>query len=235
MANKRSPPPLLMTRPKAASEAFVRHLQALKLPIGDVVISPAIAIRSVGGREPISGYGSVIATSAHAFESVRGGDGVVAWCVGDATARAARQAGFRSVSSGGTANDLVALLAEKRPDGPLLYLRGQHVSTDLADRLRANALGVEERVVYDQVECSPTTDATTLLRDARRVVVPLFSPRSAGIVAAWTAEAPAKVIAVAMSDQIAGAWPGPAYVSECPTMESMIDAVAVRLKTTANG
>lgn len=235
MADKAGPPHLLMTRPRAASESFVAALVAHRVPMGEVVISPAISIEHLTGPVDPAGFGGVVVTSAHALHGVVAPPGMTAWCVGDATAEEAARAGFDAVSAGGDADDLVRLVASARPGAPLLYLRGQHVSAGLRDALAALGIAVEERVVYDQPESRPTAAALDLFSGVRPVVLPLFSPRTARIVAGWVEGASAPFRPVAMSEAVAAAWGRPAPIAARPNVRAMVAAVAEALAREANG
>lgn len=233
MADKPGPPHILMTRPRLASERFLAQLEATRAPLGRVVISPAISIETFGASMDASRFGGVVATSSNAFVDVHGQGDVVAWCVGDATADAARRSGFKAISAGGDAQDLLTLITAARPRSPLLYLRGTHVSRDLGQWLVEHGFDVEQRVVYDQPESEPTAEAIGLLRSGEPVLVPLFSPRSAKIVASWVLGIEGPVTAVAMSDTIATAWGGQVVVSPRPTATAMVRAVADALSAGA--
>ena len=70
-----------------------------------------------------------------------------AFAVGDATAEAARAAGFAPVvSARGDVEDLVACIPADA--GPLLHVRGERVAGDLVGGLRARGLRADSRVVY---------------------------------------------------------------------------------------
>ncbi|MDJ1009416.1 MAG: uroporphyrinogen-III synthase [Paracoccaceae bacterium] len=235
MADKASPPHILMTRPRAASERFLAELARRGVAMGEAAISPAISIEHVGRPVDIEGHGGVIVTSAHALVGVTGRRGVSAWCVGDATARAAERAGFDAVTAGGTVDDLVRVITGARPRSPLLYLRGQHVTGDVAGQLAGFGIEVDERVVYDQPESSPNADAARLVSGTASVVLPLFSPRSAAIVADWTEQAVAPLHAVAMSEAVAAAWGRTARIAPRPTLTSMVDTTAELIAGLRNG
>lgn len=199
------------------------------------MISPAISIEGLNSPVDLDGFGGVIVTSSHALTGISAGSGLTAWCVGDTTAEAAARAGFDAVSAGGAADDLLRILSQAQPRGPLLYLRGRHVSSDLAERLASKGVNVVERVVYDQKACAPTDEALALLSGGETVILPIFSPRTARIVAEWAAGAAAPVKVVAMSDAVAEGWGGAARVAARPTVEAMISAVAEIVAETGNG
>jgi len=235
MADKVAPPHLLMTRPRAASERFVTDLESLRVPVGKVVISPAISIQFLSPGSDVAGYQAIIATSPNGLADITGAPGQTAWCVGEGTAQAAERAGFATVRVGETAEDLIPLIAAERPSGRILYLRGRNVSAEIGRRLEDAGIDVAERVVYDQPEGRPTPEAMELLGGRDAVVAPLFSARTARIVAGWTSGADAPIHAVAMSEAVAQAWGKEASVAHRPTLKAMVAAVAAALGEAAEG
>ncbi|MFD1914252.1 uroporphyrinogen-III synthase [Halodurantibacterium flavum] len=211
---------LLLTRPECQSRRFAAGLECER-----VVISPVIRVelREAGPLPP--DIADIIFTSENAIAGA--GAGRRAWCVGDRTAAAARAAGYEARSAGGDAGSLVALILQEAGDGPFLHLRGAHTRGDVAARLQAAGLNVAERVVYDQIAQPLTPEARRLLAEPGRVVVPLFSPRSAGLLAAQLGDVQARLLPVAISAATAAEWrslrPGPVIVSEAP------DAAAMRV------
>jgi uroporphyrinogen-III synthase len=200
-------PLLLLTRPQAASEGFAAAL-CDRGAWFQAIVSPALEIRPIGPLPDAEGVAGLIVTSAQ---------GVAAWCalggrtdlpvyaVGDATARAAQAEGMKAHSASGDADALVSMLANLRPAGRLLHLRGTHSRGSVADRLRAAGLKVDEAVIYDQPELAPTEAACAALAGQRPVVTPLFSPRSAAILGKWPIKAP--LLVAAMSEAVAKAVP----------------------------
>jgi uroporphyrinogen-III synthase len=71
------------------------------------------------------------------------------FAVGDTTAEAARQAGFRNVvSASGDGAALAALIADSGPPGPVLHIRGADQAFDLVEALTAEGLEAISRVAY---------------------------------------------------------------------------------------
>ncbi|TDE37156.1 uroporphyrinogen-III synthase [Antarcticimicrobium sediminis] len=178
---------LLMTRPRAAAERFVARLapdlrdrlRVIYAPLLDIVVLP----------DPVSldGVRGVIFTSANGVAA-----GVVAgvhpalpartlpaYCVGDATAEAARRAGWTVNDCFETADALVAALGDRCPQGPLLHLRGVHARGDIAERLTAAGIKTRAQALYDQRLVALSDAAHRALRGDDPVIVPLFSPRTA--------------------------------------------------------
>lgn len=107
-----------------------------------------------------------------------------AYCVGDATARAAQALGLQTESAAGNAEALLALLLTRRPEGPLLHVCGAATRGDLAVRLAAAGLPCTECVVYDQRPRPLLPEAVAALHGPVPVVLPVFSPRSGALLAA---------------------------------------------------
>lgn len=159
----------------------------------------------------------LIFTSAHAVPAAGPGRGRLAICVGDHTARVAREAGFAVIEGGGTAETLLPLIAEATV--PLIHPHGRHL---------ARALPVERMVVYDQPALPLNAAARALLSGTAPVVLPLFSPRSARLVAGQTRQAHAPLWPVAISEAAMAAWDGPAagqVVAAHPSAGAMVAAI----------
>jgi uroporphyrinogen-III synthase len=95
----------------------------------------------------------------------------------------AREAGFDAVEAGACADALVDARLLQEPRGRrILHLRGRHQRGDVTERLRAAGHDAAAHVVYDQVSLPPDAAfSAALTRD--RLIVPLFSPRSAALFA----------------------------------------------------
>ncbi len=210
------PPALVLTRPDSAARRFARAARGAGWR-GPVLFAPALRIVPIpGGALPA---GTLVFTSENgvAAAAARGSlSGRVVWAVGDRTARVARAAGAVARS---VAGDVAALEAALRAEGggPYLHCRGRHARGDLARRLRAAGLLAEEVVLYDQVavDLSPAARAALM---AAPCVLPLFSARSARIVAGGLPGPPPRTTVLALSAAVAAGWPwgGPVRVAERP-------------------
>lgn len=225
-------PLVLVTRPEPDGPAFLdrlrraapREWRGLSAPLGRIV---PVAFEPPPGAD-------LVLTSRNAVRALgRAGAGRAAWCVGRATARAARLAGMvpEGPDVDGDADALVARIAAARPRGPLVHLRGREARGDVAARLRALGVEASEAVVYEQRDLGPTAEAEALLGAGGRVVAPVFSPRGAARLAAVLPPGRA-VDAVAVSPAAARAL-GPAgegaTVAAAPSAAAMVEAVAGRL------
>lgn len=140
--------------------------------------------------------------------------GIRVLAVGEATATAAREAGFARVEwAGGDAASLLdRCRAELRPaDGPLLLAAGQGYSLDLARSLREAGFTVLRRVVYAAAEASSLPEpAAAALREGAVTHALFFSPRSArcsvGLLRSGGLDGAARgIVAIALSPRVAAA------------------------------
>jgi len=141
---------VLVTRPEPDASATVARLAALGHP---ALAAPLLRVIRTPLRLPAPG--AVQALVVGSLNAVRRLParfrGVPLLAVGDATAAAARAAGFARVASArGDARDLAALAArECEPSGkPLLLAAGKGAGGPLATDLRARGFRVIRRVVY---------------------------------------------------------------------------------------
>lgn len=216
--------------------AFLDDLFATGAGIGQIEISPALRIVPVGPTADPTGYGGVVFTSAHAVPRVRALPGLMAWCVGSATADAASAAGFTAISANGAAGDLADAIVEASPTTPLLYARGVHTRGRLAERLREAGIPVETVVVYDQRPERLTPGAKAMLQGTEPSILPLFSPRTAEIVRNAVDEPGEGLSVVALSPAVAAAWGVPvASIAESPDNASMLRAVVEALTAARSG
>jgi uroporphyrinogen-III synthase len=153
-----------------------------------------------------------------------------AWCVGDRTTDAARQAGLDAMSAQGTADDLVALIGAHRPKGTLLHLHGAHTRGDVVARLQAAGHSARGAVLYDQIEAPAPPSLGDVLTGDAPVIVPLFSPRSAALFArAAGALTRDDVVAIALSAAVKAKlpadWMQACQLAAAPDAPAMIGAI----------
>jgi uroporphyrinogen-III synthase len=229
--------PVLLTRPRAESEGFAAALTAR---FGDrlrPVVSPLIAPRYLTPEIPAGNHLAVVFTSAHGVEGARR-LGIelprLAWCVGRKTAAAATAAGFLAKSADGTADDLVRMIRSEPPDGRILYLRGIDTSGNILEKLNELCIYGDVAIVYEQQAQPLSPEAIDLLRSARPVLVPLFSPRTAQLFQkALPKDHRAALYFVTISSSVAEALPGVAHagliVARHPDAPGMLEAVETLL------
>jgi uroporphyrinogen-III synthase len=220
---------LVLTRPQADSERFLAAVEAEFGPV-KAVISPVIEVVSLAAEMPT--YDEVILTSANGVaEAARLGvkAGTPAWCVGQRTAKLAREAGLEPISADGNADDLVDLILSQSA-GTLCHIRGVHTRGQVAARLIALGRVCKEVIAYDQRDIPPTQAALDVLAGTDPIVLPLFSPRSALLIPA-VEQAPVHVIAMsqAVAAEVADLGADTVTVAESPNFEAMLAATCRRL------
>lgn len=229
---------LLVTRPEREAETLAARLRALG---HEPMLAPVLEIVTLpfAGIDPDS-VGGVVFTSRNAISAAAPFAPALlalpAYCVGEATAAAARQAGFGgALSAGGDASDLVELIRSRAvPGSVLLYLRGEETRSDIAGDLARRGIGIEERVVYAARSVPSLRAEAVAALSARRVDgILLFSPRSAEVFMELARQAgavqgagfpPCHCIseAAAAPCRRAGA---PTVVAARPDLESLLDTL----------
>lgn len=204
---------LLLTRPRPDS----LRLAAL-LPDWQAVISPILRIVAVDhDAAALRAAPGLVFTSAHAVAAAGPGQGRLAICVGGHTAATARRAGFAVQQGNGFAESLLPLI--RAAPVPLIHPHGRHLARDLP---------VPGVVVYDQQAQPLSPQARTLLAGDGPVTLPLFSPRSARLVAQAARDARAPLWLAAISDAALAAWDAPSAgrtVARSPDIEAMAAAI----------
>lgn len=171
-------PIILLTRPENASRRFAAQLRET-LGSVEVVISPLLEIRPLVQAVDLSGVSALVFTSAHAVPF--GARGMRCYCVGDATARAAKAAGMQAISAGSDSAGLTRRILADGETGPLLHIRGVHTRGQVAQTLSDAGCQTSEIVAYDQAALPLSDTAKALFVGDSPVIVPVFSPRSAEI------------------------------------------------------
>lgn len=178
--------PVLLTRPEAQARRFADALAERFGARLTPVISPLMAARLLRTALPPGDFVAVLFTSetgVSAATALQASLPLRAYCVGRQTARVAKAAGFQTLSADGDASALIDLVKADRPRGRLLHLRGQDTTGAVAERLTNAGFPTVEIVIYRQDPQPLTAAALALMRRAGPVLVPLFSPRSAELLA----------------------------------------------------
>jgi len=178
----------LVTRPRHEGAALAALLAKRGI---DTIIEPLIEITKRATALPtLAEAQAILCTSANGVRvlaSESSERGVPIFAVGDATARAAHETGFREVeSAGGDVGDLARLVCRHlRPeDGKLLHIAGSEVAGDLAATLGIHGFTLERLVLYDACAATSLTPAAARLIEDRQIELALFfSPRTAAIFA----------------------------------------------------
>ncbi len=232
-------PRVLLTRPREDAAEFAVLLERKGYR---VAIEPMLVIEPIEATFDLSTFQAVLVTSANgarALAAAGAGRGVPLFAVGDATARAARDAGFTTVESAAGDSAALARLVAGRLDpeaGPLLHVSGEDVAGDLAESLSARGFAVERRVLYRACATAAlSAEGARLIADGAIDAVLFFSPRSARTfvslaVAAMLAPACAAMAAICLSDAVAdGSADGVVWRAVCvasrPDRAALIEAL----------
>ena len=186
-----SQPRLLLTRPRRDSLALAEELARHGV---DSLIEPMMAIRIDGdARLDLAGTQAILLTSANGARALAAAspDEVAqrlpVLAVGCATAHAARDAGFHSVTAAEGDVDALAALATARLDpdsGRLVHVAGRVSTGDLAPRLRAAGFDAVRVALYDAVAASTfSASARKALESQALAGAAFYSPRTARLFA----------------------------------------------------
>jgi uroporphyrinogen-III synthase len=230
-------PGLLITRP----EPGAADLAAFAARLGfRPVVSPVLHAVDLPARPDPAGAEGVILTSAAAARAAppdRALRALPCWCVGEATAEAARAAGFADARPGPSDAEALAdlILAESRSGARLLHLRGRHGGAALADRLAAAGRHVREIALYEMRPAPALTAEAEAALAARAIrLAPVYSPRSARLLAALLAGrfdlsgVVAPAISAAAAEPLRDAGFAAVEVAPAPTAEAMRDLLRAR-------
>ncbi len=219
--------PVLLTRPKAQAQAFAARITKRFGPATRCILSPVLEVVTLSPKIAFSEFSGLVFTSQNGVAAYRangGPGGLVAYCVGDKTARAAQEAGLDARSAGGDVASLNALLAQVRPKGPLLHLSGVHV----AGQVQGDVTRV---AIYDQRPLDLSQETQDALRMPGPMLVPLFSPRSASLLQkALPRDRQAKLRAICLSQAVSEAIDAAVFdhssVCDSPTAAAVLDRMA---------
>lgn len=232
----------LVTRPVEDAAPLIRALQERGI---ETLLAPMLTIRPVADaerrlHETLASAQAVLFTSANgvrAFAAASPRRELPAFAVGDATAAAARIAGFRSVlSAGGDVEELAELVKAKLSPqgGALVHAAGSSVAGDLAGALAPLGFTVHRAVLYDAVPANALDPATVAaLRGGEAGLALFFSPRTAAsfanLAAADVAEPCRRIAAFALSPAVARALEPLAWrvlrIAAAPTQHDLLAAL----------
>ena len=174
---------LLVARPQPEADATAEKLRALGHA---VLVAPLLRIKPV--EADLSGdWSAVIVTSINTLRAIKPERlkpfiTLPLFGVGDRSARAAQDLGFRDVRSAqGDAQALAALIVKNKPAGsrPLLYLAGEDRAADIAAALAPHGIAVTLKEVYRAVATGYPPELFAAVEQGRIDAVLHFSRRSA--------------------------------------------------------
>ena len=228
-------PLILLTRPRAQGARFAALCETefgicaevMQAPMQEIVWTERVPAMPEGAAAIFTSENGVLG-----YLRAGPGAGRRAYCVGDRTAEAARAGGFDAISANGTVDDLAAVILRARPAGPLFHLHGRALRGDLVGWLRDAGLAATGHVVYDQRALPLTAEARAALASPRRVIAPLFSPRSARLLAGAVTDlenTSLPCISNATHLALPEALRARATISDAPTGAAMLIAIARQL------
>lgn len=225
-----SQPVLLLTRPDALSERVAEVVRNV-LPEVQIVVSPVMKIEAANAVPALDGYDAVIVTSQSAGRFLPDLSGMKCYVVGAKTSEAVQSKNGEVAAMFETAKDLL--------DGPLvarkaLHVRGEYAQGDIAENLNLAGIETDEAIVYRQTPAVLSEQAHQLLESEAPVVLPLYSPRSARLLAEQLDQIGPNLRAIAMSRTVADVWREKtgqnAVVLDAPTSENMHEQILALLR-----
>jgi uroporphyrinogen-III synthase len=207
----------LVTRPLGDAAPLVRALADRGI---EAILAPLLAIAPLADTErrltdALIGAQALLFTSANGarlFAASSPRRELPVFAVGDASAAAARIAGFRAVTSaGGDVSDLAHLVAAKLAPqhGALVHAAGSVVAGELGAALEAAGFTYRRAVIYDAVTADALPpEAAAAMRDGALELALFFSPRTAAtfvrlVHAADLARAASAITAIGLSEAVA--------------------------------
>jgi uroporphyrinogen-III synthase len=155
-----------VTRAEPEAQATAERLRGLG---HDPFVAPVLGIRPLNPHVSLAGVAAVAFTSRNGVRHCPMPEGMTslrAFAVGDATAKAARRAGFRDVRSAGKDGAALARLLAGEVDpgqGAVLVIRAQEAAFDLEGALHATGLETRTAMVYAAAPLLPATEVMAAL------------------------------------------------------------------------
>ncbi len=178
----------IIARPRAAAAAFATALARRGI---DAVAAPVLEIAPRAGVDvdgALAGAQAVLLTSANGARALAANTArrdVEIFAVGDATAAAARGAGFRAARSVDGDAAALARFAAARLDaaaGPVVHAAAVHAAGGLAAALARGGFACRRLALYEAVAARALPEAAAAaLRGGAADGVALFSPRGAEV------------------------------------------------------
>lgn len=184
-----------ITRTQPGADATAQRVRALGY---EAVVEPLFEVRDRSAALDLTGVAAIAFTSANAVRAMahRTTERTLkVFAVGDATAQAARTAGYRNVlSTRGDVSALVEGIVSRKRElaGPVLHPSGADLAGDLVGDLTAAGLNARVVTLYDTVEREPTPALLERLATLDNVLV--HSPRGAIALAALLKSHPAPAL-----------------------------------------
>ncbi|MEO1554651.1 MAG: uroporphyrinogen-III synthase [Pseudomonadota bacterium] len=200
--------PVIITRAEPGAGETATRLEALGL---HVIQAPMLSlnVRTDVPLEPVQNFAGLVFTSANGvrvFAKREKDRSLTAWCVGPATAEAARLAGFSNVrESAGNAEDLAKFIADHSTptEQPLLHVANTAATGTLQSVLQSFGFSVRFAGLYDMQPSVQLPDRVqTLIQAQAPAILLIHSNKGATAIANLLSEQNCEnLIAVGISDQ----------------------------------
>lgn len=162
-----------------------------------------------------------------------------AFTVGDATAKAAEQAGFKDVkNAAGSVDDLAAMIIKAAPEC-VTHLSGVHVAGDLTGALTGAGIEAARTIIYGTQAVTDLPEAVAAhLKSGEALAVTLWSPKAAHIFLTLLPQPYRRLVhCISLSGNIDAVLDGAgkdfasrriAAAPNAPAMTALLEAVAVK-------
>lgn len=216
-----------ITRMQPEADRTAQHVRALG---AEPVVAPLLTFAPRAFDGNVAGVQALLFTSANgvrAFAAASGARAPAVLTVGDATAEAARHAGFTDVRSANGDVAALATFAQAQLDpkaGALLYISGADIARDLIAMLGQTGFTAERRIAYEARAVSEAPAAFSTKLD----LVLFHSARAASVFVALGAPGAAQLTAACLSQTVADAAAQAAWkrliVAPAPREEALLHA-----------
>lgn len=204
---------VIVTRAEPGASDTASRLAALG---HEALAAPMLAIRPLPAPVGLGGAQALLFTSSNgvrAFAAASAERGLPAFCVGDATAAASRDAGFAVVrSADGDLGALASLVSQEldAARGALIHIAGADLAGDLAGLLRARGFDVRVHTAYRAVPADALAPNVAAALDASPPTVDAVMFHSARGAAQFVALAKGRagldrITALCLSEAVAAA------------------------------
>jgi uroporphyrinogen-III synthase len=215
-----------VTRTQPGADATAARLRELG---HEPVVAPLLEVRTLADAAmDLDGVGALAFTSANAvavFAAREGGRGWPVFAVGDATADAAREAGFGRVgSSGGDVAALAGLITAAPPQGVVLHPGAAELAGDLAGDLAAAGIAVRSVALYETATLPVPEDVRRGWSELDAVLI--HSPKAARALAAAGLPTGPRLLCISEAAAAPLQGLGPVEAAVRPDEESLLDLLA---------
>ncbi|NQY41288.1 MAG: uroporphyrinogen-III synthase [Henriciella sp.] len=234
--------PIIVTRAEPGATETVERLKARGLT---AILAPMLALVELPESQmpkpsDLSGLVFTSANGVRTYAARRSDRHLSAWCVGPATAQAARDEGFESVQeSAGNAVDLANFIAERSPpsERPLLHVANAAATGVLRETLSANGHQTVFAPIYEMQPARSLPEPVAQLMDQNETsIVLVHSEKGASAFAAQAASrALSNCIGVAISERASQPLErlnlNAIYKAEAPKEDGLFAALEIALAT----